>query len=46
MLDEAGVLRPLVNVYVNGEDAKARDGLKTRLEPDAEVRIVAAIAGG
>jgi molybdopterin converting factor small subunit len=43
IFDEAGERRALVNVCVNG--AIERD-LGRRLEPDAEVRIVAAIAGG
>jgi molybdopterin converting factor small subunit len=43
IFDEAGERRPLVNVFVDG--AEERD-LDRRLEPDAEVRIVAAIAGG
>jgi molybdopterin converting factor small subunit len=43
IFDEAGERRPLVNVFVDG--AEERD-LDRPLEPDAEVRIVAAIAGG
>ena len=46
VLDAQGALRPLVNVYVDGDDAKALGGLEAPLEPDAEVRVVAAIAGG
>jgi sulfur-carrier protein len=46
IFDEAGELRGLVNVYVNREDLRSRDGLETPLEGDEEVRIVAAIAGG
>jgi molybdopterin converting factor small subunit len=44
IFDEHGVLRPLVNVFVDGDDA--RDALDTSLEPQATVRIVAAVAGG
>ena len=43
IFDEAGERRPLVNVFVDG--AELRD-LDTPLADDAEVRIVAAIAGG
>ncbi len=43
VLDERGEMRPLVHVYVDGE--RAHD-LSAPLEPEAEVRIVAAIAGG
>jgi molybdopterin converting factor small subunit len=46
LFDERGELRPLVNVYVDGVDARQSDGLDTKLEPAAEVRVVAAIAGG
>jgi sulfur-carrier protein len=46
LLDERGALRPLVNVYVDGEDVRERDGLQTKLDGTEEVRILAAIAGG
>ena len=43
LLDEAGEVRPLVHVYVDG--ARARD-LAVAVAPAARIRIVAAIAGG
>ena len=46
LLDERGDLRPLVNVYVDGEDVRERDGLETRLQGPEEIRVIAAIAGG
>ena len=46
LFDESGALRPLVNVYVDGTDARDRGGLESALADDAEVRVVAAIAGG
>jgi molybdopterin converting factor small subunit len=46
VLDERGALRPLVNVYVDGVDARDRDGLDTVLVGREEIRLVAAIAGG
>jgi sulfur-carrier protein len=46
LFDERGVLRPLVNVYVDGEDVRARDDVATPLEGGETVRVVAAIAGG
>jgi sulfur-carrier protein len=46
LFDEHGELRPLVNVYVDGEDVRTRSGLETELRGGEEVRIVAAIAGG
>ena len=35
-----------MNVYVDGEDARDRDGLDTSLTGAEEIRLVAAIAGG
>jgi sulfur-carrier protein len=46
LFDEAGELRTLVNVYVDGNDVRRGDGLETPLEPAATVRVVAAVAGG
>ena len=43
IFDERGELRPLVNVYV---DSAQVDDLAAPLEPGAEVRLVAAVAGG
>jgi molybdopterin converting factor small subunit len=44
LFDERGVLRPLVRVYIDGDDA--RDNLDAPLSPDATIRLIAAIAGG
>jgi molybdopterin synthase sulfur carrier subunit len=46
LLDERGGLRRLVNVYVDGEDARQSGGLAMPLAPESEVRLVASIAGG
>jgi sulfur-carrier protein len=46
LLDEQGELRRLVNVYVDGEDARRADGLATPLDGAEEVRVIAAVAGG
>jgi molybdopterin converting factor small subunit len=46
LFDEAGNLRPLVNVYVDRQDMRIREGVETPLDGDEEIRIVAAIAGG
>jgi len=35
-----------VNVFVDGEDVRARDGVATALTGGETVRVVAAIAGG
>jgi sulfur-carrier protein len=46
LLDERGDLRRLVNVYVDGEDARRAEGLETPLDDAREVRVIAAVAGG
>jgi molybdopterin synthase sulfur carrier subunit len=46
VLDERGELRRLVNVYVDGVDARDGEGLATELSGAEEIRLVAAIAGG
>ena len=46
LFDERGALRPLVNVYVEGEDVRERDGLSTPVGEAETVRVIAAIAGG
>jgi molybdopterin converting factor small subunit len=43
LFDERGDLRPLVNVYV---DKTQVDNLDDAVKGDAEIRVVAAIAGG
>ena len=46
LVDEHGELRRLVNVYVDGEDARRSEGLQTPLDTAREVRVIAAVAGG
>jgi molybdopterin converting factor small subunit len=46
LLDESGDLRRLVNVYVDGQDARERGGLDAPLADAKEVRVIAAVAGG
>ena len=46
LLDETGQLRRLVNVYVDGEDARRLGGLETSIKGANEVRVIAAVAGG
>jgi molybdopterin converting factor small subunit len=46
LFDEHDVLRPLVNVYVDGEDVRGRSGVETELRDGQTVRVVAAVAGG
>ena len=46
LCDETGELRNFVNVYVNGEDVRFLDGLKTETKAGDEVSVVPAVAGG
>ena len=46
LLDEEGELRYFVNIYVNGEDIRFEQGLKTSIKSGDEVSIVPAVAGG
>jgi molybdopterin synthase sulfur carrier subunit len=46
LLDDHGELRPLVNVYIDGVDARDREGLQTVIDGERTLRVVAAIAGG
>jgi len=46
ILDETGAIRRFVNIYVNDEDVRFLDGIKTVLTERDHVAIVPAIAGG
>jgi sulfur-carrier protein len=46
LFDESGELRRLVNVYVDGVDARGGRLLDEPLTEESEVRIVGAVAGG
>ena len=46
LCESTGELRRFINVYVNGEDIRFLDRLKTTVTPGAEISIVPAIAGG
>jgi molybdopterin synthase sulfur carrier subunit len=45
-LVEDGDLAPFVNVYVEGEDVRTKDGLETEVRPGATVILLPAMAGG
>jgi sulfur-carrier protein len=45
-LIEGDDIAPFVNVYVEGEDVRTRDGLDTEVRPDATVILLPAMAGG
>lgn len=44
--DEAGKLRRYVNVYLDGEELRALNGLDSQVPPGCEVLILASVAGG
>jgi sulfur-carrier protein len=46
LFDERGDLRPLVNIYLDGEDVRGMSGIDTELRSGSTVRVVAAVAGG
>lgn len=46
LLDEKGEVRRFVNVYVNEEDIRFLENLKTPLKDGDEMSIIPAIAGG
>ena len=41
-----GEIRPFVNVYVDGEDVRTRDGLDTAVRESSTVILLPAMAGG
>ena len=46
LLTDEGDLNRFVNVYVNGQDVRYLDGLKTAVGDRDEVRLLPAMAGG
>jgi molybdopterin synthase sulfur carrier subunit len=46
LCDETGQIRRFINVFVNGEDIRFKEGAKTAVPAGAEVSVVPAIAGG
>ena len=46
LFDESGELRRLINVFVDGVDARGGRLLDEPLRAESEVRVVGAIAGG
>lgn len=46
LCDENGDLRYFVNIYLNGEDVRFLQGVKTPINSGDEVSIVPAVAGG
>ncbi len=46
VLEGDGQLRPLINIYINGKNAKFSDGMQTVLKDGDEIYILPAVAGG
>jgi molybdopterin synthase sulfur carrier subunit len=46
VMDERGAVRQHVNVFVDGENIRFLDGLRTPLEPASTIVIVPAVSGG
>lgn len=46
LFNSQGELRPYVNLFLNGENLKSRQGLETPLEADDQLMLVPAVAGG
>jgi len=46
ILDDAGQVRRFVNVFVDGENARAKGGVDAGVADGAELTIVPAVAGG
>ncbi|MHB1605177.1 MAG: ubiquitin-like small modifier protein 1 [Leptospirales bacterium] len=46
LLDEKGEVRRFINIYVNEEDIRFREGVHTALKEGDELSIIPAIAGG
>lgn len=46
LCDEQGEIRRFVNIYINEEDIRFHQGLKTPVAEGDEVSIIPAIAGG
>ena len=46
LIDDNGDLRHFVNIYLNGEEIRYIDGLKSPVSDNDELSIVPAVAGG
>ena len=44
--DDNGEIKSYFNVYIDGEDSRHLNGMDSQIEGNAEVVIVAAVAGG
>jgi len=46
LCDESGGLRRFINIYVDGEDVRFLENLRTETRDGSEIAIVPAISGG
>ena len=46
VMDERGAVRQHVNIFVDGENIRFLEGLRTPLEPASTIAIVPAVSGG
>ncbi len=46
VLENDGSPRSLINIYINGKNAKFSDGMETTLKDGDEIYILPALAGG
>lgn len=46
LLDETGALRRFVNIYVDGDEVRRLEGLKTQIAAGQELMVVQSVAGG
>ena len=44
--DERGELRRYVNLYIDGEECRRLDGLRTPVSDRAEILVIPSVAGG
>ena len=44
--DETGALRRFVNIYLDGEDVRRLDGIKTGVTAGQELMVIQSVAGG
>lgn len=44
--DETGALRRYVNIYLDGDELRRPDGLKTRVAAGRELMVIQSVAGG
>ena len=46
LFDENGKIRSFINVYLNDDDIRYADGLKSKLQDGDSIQIVPSVAGG